>query len=111
MLISLAHAAGQAAATTAGSAPSTTEAFLLNILLILILVVMFYLLLIRPQQKRLKQHHEMLNTLKKGDKIITAAGFIGKIDKITEGSDEVIIDLGNSVKVTALRSTIHQKKD
>ena len=30
----------------------------------------FYLLLIRPQQKKVKQHREMINNLKRGDKII-----------------------------------------
>lgn len=107
MLISAAYAA---AGDVAAETPSQWEAFALNMLLIVILVLLFYVLLIVPQQKRLKKHKAMLGGLKKGDKVITAGGLIGKIDKITEGSDEVVIDLGG-VKVTALRSTIHTKKD
>ena len=34
----------------------------------------FYILLIRPQQKKVKQHREMLNNLRRGDKIITSGG-------------------------------------
>jgi preprotein translocase subunit YajC len=36
----------------------------------------FYILLIRPQQKKVKQHKEMLNNLRRGDKIITSGGII-----------------------------------
>lgn len=81
-----------------------------NIGLIVIMVVMFYFLLIRPQQKRFKEHKAMLDALKKGDKVVTAGGLVGTIDTLpAEGSDEVIVDLGNGMKVTALRATIQTK--
>jgi preprotein translocase subunit YajC len=79
-----------------------------NMGMILVLVVMFYFLLIRPQQKRFNEHKSMIDALKKGDKIVTAGGLVGTIDKIGDSDDEVIIDLGG-VKVTALRSTIQTK--
>ncbi|PJB71033.1 MAG: preprotein translocase subunit YajC [Alphaproteobacteria bacterium CG_4_9_14_3_um_filter_47_13] len=110
MLIS--QAIAQTVAQTgvlAAEAPAPWEAFALNMLLILTLVVMFYVLLIMPQQKRFKRHREMIDQLKKGDEIVTSGGFLGKIDKIKDGDDEVVIDLGNNVKVTALRSAIQNK--
>lgn len=106
MLISEALAS---AGAVAADAPSPWEAFALNMVLILILVVMFYVLLIMPQQKRFKKHKDMLDKLKKGDKIITSGGFVGTIDKIKDGDSEVVIDLGNGVKVTALRSAIQNR--
>ncbi len=96
-------------AAIAADAPSPWEAFALNMMLILILVVMFYVLLIMPQQKRFKKHRDMLDKLKKGDEIVTSGGFLGKIDKIKDGDNEVVLDLGNGVKVTALRSAIQNK--
>lgn len=117
MLIAKAYAAGEAAAPNGlptdvmTEAPSAFEAFALNMLLIVILVVMFYVLLIMPQQKRFQKHREMLNALKKGDRVVTAGGLVGSIEKITEGDDEVLLDLGNGVKVTALRSSIQAKTD
>jgi preprotein translocase subunit YajC len=80
-------------------------------LLIFILVGMFYILLIMPQQKRFKQHRSMLDSLQKGDKVVTAGGFIATVDKVDENEGEIVIDLGNGVKVTALRSAVQSKLD
>lgn len=90
-------------------APSAFEAFMWNMGLVGLLVFLFYILLIAPQQRRLREHSEMLQDLKKGDDIVTGGGLVGKIDKIKPGEPEVLIDLGNGVKVTAMRSTIHGK--
>ena len=118
MLISKAYAQaeqmiGEVSAETAAlaaEAPAPAAAFAWNMGLILVLVMMFYFLLIRPQQKRFKEHQEMIDALKKGDKVVTAGGLVGKVHKITEGSDEVQIDLGD-VKATAMRSSIQAKTD
>jgi preprotein translocase subunit YajC len=92
--------------TAIAEAPSAGEALGLNLLLIAILVGMFYILLIIPQQKRFKKHREMINAMKKGDKVLTSGGLIGVVDKIEKDSEEIVVDLGSGLKVTALRSTI-----
>lgn len=102
MLISVAHAAGDVAA----AAPSAGQAFMMNMGLILILVVLFYVLLIMPQQRRFKEHRAMLDTLKKGDKVLTAGGVVAVVEKVDSEKGEVVVDLGNGVKATALRATI-----
>ncbi len=76
-----------------------------NMGLILVMFVLFYVLLIRPQQKRLKAQQAMLSALKKGDRVVTGAGFVGTISDI-KSDREVEVDLGNGFKVTALRYTI-----
>lgn len=89
-------------------APSAGEALAWNIGLVLVLVAMFYVMLIMPQQRRFKEHSQMLAALKKGDEVITGGGLIGTIDKLVNDR-EVVVDLGNGVKVTALRSSIQAK--
>lgn len=106
MFISTAYASAGAMA----DAPSTGEAFMMNMLLILVLVALFYVLMIMPQQKRFKEHRAMLDSLKKGDRVLTAGGLIGKVDKIKD-DNEVVVDLGNGIKVSALRSTIQSKEN
>lgn len=106
MLISMAYAQDVSADTaTMVDTPNTVSAFAWNIGLILVMVAMFYLLLIKPQQKRFQAHKQMMDGLKKGDKVITAGGLVGKIDTIIDDK-EVVIDLGNNVKVTAMRQTL-----
>ena len=121
MLITPAHAQDTTTtATTAETAvPATDPAMaaardtgaimMQNIAMIVILVIMFYFLLIRPQQKRFKEHKEMVDALKKGDRVITGGGLIGTIDTLVN-DQEVIVDLGDT-KVTALRSMIQAKTD
>jgi preprotein translocase subunit YajC len=118
-LISSAHAqetvppvpatATDAAAAVAG-APSATDAFITNMGLILVMFVLFYFLLIRPQQKRLKAQQALLQSIQKGDRVLTAGGLIGKVVEIRD-NNEVDIDLGKGNIVTALRYTISTKLD
>jgi preprotein translocase subunit YajC len=111
MLISKAYAQTTESAEIAlAEAPSTTEALISTIGLPILLVILFYILLIAPQQRRFKQHSAMLNELKKGDKVVTGGGLVGKIDKIIDDK-EVVVDLGSGQKVTALRSTIQGKSE
>ena len=58
----------------------------------------FYILLIRPQQKKVRQHREMINNLKKGDKIITSGGIIGKISKVNDNR-ELNVEFSNEVEI------------
>ena len=65
--------------------------------LILIFIV-FWVLLIRPQQKKMKQHRDMINNLKKGDKIVTSGGIIGTIIKINDNKD-ITVEISDNVNV------------
>lgn len=66
----------------------------------------FYFMIIRPQQKKAKAREALLNSVKKGDKIITASGMHGTIAGIDDAT--VLVDLGNNVKVKMERSAIGQ---
>jgi len=66
----------------------------------------FYFLLIRPQQKRAREHKQMVGGVVRNDKVVTAGGLIGKVAKVTEGSDEITIEIATGVKVQVLRATL-----
>lgn len=119
MLISEAYAQSTTTSTTAAEsvelagladAPTPMQGIISQMGLLLILVILFYVLLIMPQQRRLKEHSDMLSKLKKGDRIVTGGGLVGKVDKLIDDK-EVLIDLGDGVKVTALRSMIQGKTE
>ena len=75
-----------------------------TIIWLLVLVVFFYLFLIRPQQKQQKQRAEMLNNLKKGDKVLNHGGFICTITEVKE--DRVIVRIGDKVEVPMVKEGI-----
>ena len=75
--------------------------------LVLIFAV-FYFLLIRPQQTRQKEMKTMLAALRRGDRVVTAGGILGTVQRVKEGSDEVEVDIAPNVRVTVLRDTITQ---
>jgi preprotein translocase subunit YajC len=71
--------------------------------LILIFVV-FYFLLIRPQQKKAKEHQNFLNSLKKGERVITSGGIYGRITGLTD--NVVTLEIADGVTIKVLRSAI-----
>ena len=72
---------------------------------LILIFVIFYFFLIRPQQKRVKDHRAMVDSLKRGDEVITSGGIIGTVDKVME-DDRIEVILADNVKVQIIRSTI-----
>jgi len=76
---------------------------------LLALVAIFYFLIIRPQQKAQKEHAAMLESLKKGDKIVTSGGLIAEVVKPEE--DFIKIKLNDSTIVKIDRNYVAKKLD
>ena len=74
--------------------------------LILIFGIMYFLL-IRPQQKKMKEHQNMVSSLRRGDQVVTQGGLIGKVVKVKE-NNELEVELAEGVKVRVVQSTIAQ---
>ena len=72
---------------------------------LILIFVIFYFFLIRPQQKRVKDHKLMVESLKRGDEVITSGGIIGTVDRVME-DDRIEVIIGDNVKVQIIRSTI-----
>lgn len=83
--------AGGAAAGQGGTAA------IMNFVPLIFMFAIFYFLLIRPQQKKAKEHKAMLEAIKVGDSVKTAAGIHGKIAAI---EDQVItLEVATGVKI------------
>ncbi len=72
---------------------------------LILIFIIFYFFLIRPQQKRVKDHKTMVDSLKRGDEVITSGGIIGIVDRVME-DDRIEVIIGESTKVQIIRSTI-----
>ena len=72
---------------------------------LILIFVIFYFFLIRPQQKRVKDHKAMVESLKRGDEVITSGGIIGVVERVME-DDRIEVIIGEGTKVQIIRSTI-----
>ena len=77
-LISNAYAQAAPAAQPGGEGMWTSMLFMV------VIFVVFYFLLIRPQAKRQKEHKSMVESLNKGDEVLTAGGIVGKITELSD---------------------------
>jgi preprotein translocase subunit YajC len=67
-------------------------------------VLIFYFMLIRPQQKRAKERQKLIDSMKKGDKVITSSGIYGTIAGLDEKT--VLVQIADNVKVKLDRGSI-----
>lgn len=75
-----------------------------NLIPIALIFGIFYFLIIRPQQKQEKKRQSMLNSLNKGDRIVTTGGIIGTITAIKE--QELEIKITENTRITILRTAV-----
>ncbi|ASD68395.1 preprotein translocase subunit YajC [Pseudoalteromonas piscicida] len=96
--ISNAHASNAAAAPAGGG---------MEMLIMLgIFGLVFYFLIYRPQAKRVKEHKDLMGALGKGDEVLTQGGLVGKITKVADDKDFVVIALNDQTEVTVQKSAV-----
>jgi len=84
----------------AGTGEATTAGGMMSFLPLILIVVVFYFILIRPQNKKNKQVQQMRSSIKRGDRVTTIGGFVGKVIRIREevitievGADKTRLDI------------------
>ena len=82
-----------------------SESGIAQLIPLILIFIIFYFFLIRPQQKRVKDHKAMVESLKRGDEVITSGGIIGIVDRVME-DDRIEVTIGENTKVQIIRSTI-----
>ena len=71
---------------------------------LILIFVIFYFFLIRPQQKKVKDHKLMVESLKRGDKVVTAGGIVGTVERVID-NDKVEVLISDDVKVEIIKAT------
>ncbi|EJO71449.1 preprotein translocase subunit YajC [Leptospira kirschneri] len=99
ILLQLAQAAGEG-----DKSPFST------LLLIPIMLVIMYFLVIRPQRNEEKKRKEMIDSLKKGDEVITSSGIHGKVVEIKDNNEVVVLNIAKDTNVSFTASTVLKKK-
>ncbi|NVJ97640.1 MAG: preprotein translocase subunit YajC [Alphaproteobacteria bacterium] len=91
-----AQAAGQAA----------QPGFMDTLPMLILMIGVFWFLILRPQNKKMKEHREMVNSVARGDTVVTAGGLIGKVTKVKAEENEVEVELADGVRVRVVKSTL-----
>lgn len=97
MFISNAYAAAEGAPQGGG---------MQMILMLAVFGLIFYFMILRPQNKRVKEHKNLVESLNKGDEVLTNGGLVGKITKVTAEDDYLVMALGESTEVTIKKDFI-----
>jgi preprotein translocase subunit YajC len=90
----------------AQAASGGTESTLLGMLPLVLMFVVLYFVMIRPQMKRQKEHKAMVEALAKGDEVVTAGGFLGKVSKL--GDTYLGVELADGMEVQMQRTAVVQ---
>jgi preprotein translocase subunit YajC len=79
---------------------------LISFLPFILIIVVMYFLMIRPQAKKQKEKQRMIESLKKGDNIVTNGGIHGKVMGFTDDNKTVIVKVDDNVKLNIDKSAI-----
>ena len=81
------------------------DPFVSTLVPLVLLFGIFYFLLIRPQQQRVKAHQQLVESVKRGDTVVTAGGLIGRVAKVKDDG-EIMVEIADNVQVRVLKSTL-----
>ena len=80
------------------------EQLLSTIVPFLLIILVFYFLILRPQQKRQKERQKLLESVRKGDKIVTTGGIHGLVEGVEEKT--LLVKIDDNVKVKVEKSAV-----
>lgn len=75
-----------------------------SLLPFVLIILVFYFLILRPQQKKQKARQRLLESVKKGDKVITSGGIHGTVEGVEDKT--VLVKIADNTKVKMDRSAI-----
>jgi len=87
-----------------GSAAAPQGAGQMQILFLVGMFALLYFMIFRPQQKRAKEHKALIAALAKGDEVVAAGGFLGRVTDMND--NYVTLELGDGVSVKVQRQAV-----
>jgi preprotein translocase subunit YajC len=72
------------------------------------IIILFFLLIVWPQRREQKKRDQMLNAMKKNDRVVTIGGIIGTVANISADGKEITLKVDDNTRIKFLRSSISQ---
>jgi len=95
LFISKAHAA---------AAPAAAGGGMEMIIMLAVFGLVFFFMIYRPQAKRVKEHKGLMSSLGKGDEVLTQGGIVGKIVKVSDEKDFIVVSISEGTEVTVQKN-------
>ncbi|WP_109340285.1 preprotein translocase subunit YajC [Saliniradius amylolyticus] len=76
------------------------------LIMLAIFGLIFYFMLYRPQAKRVKEHKNLVNSLGKGDEVLTQGGLVGRITKVSEEKDFIEVELNEDNRIVVQKNSV-----
>jgi preprotein translocase subunit YajC len=74
------------------------------IIMFVVFFIFIYFAIWRPQNKRAKEQKSLLNSLAKGDEVVTAGGLLGRITKVSD--QYVTVAVANNVEIVMQKMSV-----
>ena len=76
------------------------------VFMLVIFGLIFYFMIFRPQSKRVKEHKNLMASISKGDEVLTSGGILGKVTKISDENDYVLLAINDNNQITIKKDYI-----
>ena len=80
------------------------------LIFVVLLFGLMYFVMIRPQRKRQKEHQQLVEELKRGDRVVTAGGIYGAVESISEDSVTIKVESGATMRVAKGSVSLKQER-
>ncbi|TMM45994.1 preprotein translocase subunit YajC [Colwellia ponticola] len=99
LFISTAHAAAEPGVTAGGGMEM--------LIMLAVFGLVFFFMIYRPQAKRVKAHKNLMSSLGKGDEVLTQGGIVGKIVKVSDEKDFIVVSISEGTEVTVQKGAVN----
>jgi preprotein translocase subunit YajC len=98
----------QASQPAPAGAPPRSDMFWAQLVPIILMVGVFYWIMMRGGRKERQKHQEMLDGLKRNDRVQTIGGILGTVVDVRDNEVIVKVDENNNTKMRFARSAIKE---
>lgn len=84
--------------------PSGSATVMSQLIMMAVFLGIFYVMIIKPQSKRAKEHQDLMSAIAEGDEVVTTAGMLGKIKKIS--NNFIVLEVNQGIEVNMKKSAI-----
>jgi preprotein translocase subunit YajC len=87
-------------------APEAAQSVFTSLAPMVLIFVVFYFLLIRPQEKKRKAQEQLVSTVKPGEEVLLHSGIYGKVVKVNENDNSLLLQVSKETEIKVLQSAI-----